>query len=196
VLQYTGFGTTGTLSGSGGSVSCGQPPPDATNNRIVACNYTNTSGITGQGTLLNLNFTVVGTSGQQSALTFVGTSLQPDPFIFNSGDPQAVISNGNFTVTTPTAATVNVGGRVLTQTGRGIRNVVITMTDSQGITRTATTTSFGYYQFADVPAGQTYVFTARGKRFSFGQNTIVQSITENTNNINFIGLDQSLSPIN
>ncbi len=44
------------------------------------------------------------------------------------------------------------------------------MTDSRGKVRTARTTGFGYYRFTDVPAGETYVFTASGKRFSFGEN--------------------------
>jgi phage gp45-like len=96
----------------------------------------------------------------------------------------------------PTAATVSVSGRVVTQQGRGIRNVVITMTDSQGNTRTATTTSFGYYRFEEVAAGETYVFAARGKRFSFEQNTQVLSIMEDTNNINFVANEQSVFSVN
>jgi len=102
-------------------------------------------------------------------------------------------SNG---VAVPTAATVSVSGRVITPQGRGIRNVVITMTNSQGNIRTATTTSFGYYRFGDVEAGEMYIFAARGKRFSFGQNSQVHSIMEDTNNINFIANDQSVLPLN
>ncbi len=96
----------------------------------------------------------------------------------------------------PTAATVSVSGRVTTAQGRGIRNVVVTMTDSNGNTRTATTTSFGYYRFEEVAAGETYVFAARGKRFSFEQNTQVLSIMEDTNNINFVANEQSVFSVN
>ncbi len=70
------------------------------------------------------------------------------------------------------------------------------MTDSQGNIRTATTTSFGYYRFEEVAAGETYVFTARGKRFSFGQNSQVHSIMEDTSNINFVANDQSVLLMN
>jgi CSLREA domain-containing protein len=86
----------------------------------------------------------------------------------------------------PTAATVSVSGRVITQSGRGIRNVVVTMTDMQGNGRTATSTSFGYYRFENVAAGETYIFAARGKRFFFGQSAQVHSIMEDTNDINFV----------
>ncbi len=95
-----------------------------------------------------------------------------------------------------TAATVTVSGRVITAQGRGIRNVVVTMTDSAGNTRTATSSNSGYYRFTDVPAGETYIFTARGKRFSFGQNTQVHSIMEDTSNINFIANERSVLQTN
>jgi hypothetical protein len=60
--------------------------------------------------------------------------------------------NGTVTVTAPTAASVS--GRVMTASGRGIRNVIITMTDSQGNERTATTSSVGYYRFDNIAAGK------------------------------------------
>ncbi len=91
-----------------------------------------------------------------------------------------------------TAATVSVGGRVMTSTGRGIKNVVITMTDLEGNTRTVTTTKSGSYLFQDVEAGGTYIFTATGKRFTFGQKTQVHSITEDTDTIDFIADVKSL----
>jgi YVTN family beta-propeller protein len=95
-----------------------------------------------------------------------------------------------------TAASVSVSGRVVTTQGRGVRNVVVTMTDSNGDTRTATTTNFGYYRFEEVAAGETYIFAVRGKRFSFGQNTQVHSIIEDTNNINFVANEQSVFLVN
>jgi hypothetical protein len=113
------------------------------------------------------------------------------------GNGTAIVDIGAFEASSaPTAATVTVSGRVTTAQGRGIRNVVVTMTDSSGNTRTATTTSFGYFSFDDVAAGETYIFAARGKRFSFGQNTQVHSITEETSNINFVADYQSVFSVN
>jgi uncharacterized protein (DUF2141 family) len=45
-------------------------------------------------------------------------------------------------------------------------NVIITITDSSGAIRTTSTTTFGYYRFDDVQAGETYIISARGKRFT------------------------------
>lgn len=87
----------------------------------------------------------------------------------------------------PTAALVNVSGRATTTNGRGIRNVRIEMTDAGGNVRTATTTAFGYYRFADVAAGETYIITARGKSYTFSQPTQVVNVGEEVTNIDFIG---------
>jgi hypothetical protein len=96
--------------------------------------------------------------------------------------------NGAVTVLplAPTAATVSVGGRVMTANGRGIRNVRLTLTDSNGEVRTATTTSFGYYRFDDVQAGETYILSAIGKRYTFSQPVQVLNINEATDAVNFI----------
>lgn len=100
------------------------------------------------------------------------------------------IKSGFFTAAAPlapTAAMVSVSGRVLTNEGRGIRNVILILTDSNGYFKTATTTAFGYYSFADVVAGETYIITARGKRFIFSQQSQVVNVTDDATDINFIG---------
>lgn len=98
----------------------------------------------------------------------------------------ATFTDGGVNISGLTAANVLVGGRVTTDGGRGIRNVIITLTDVNGETRTAISSAFGYYQFADVPAGETYVFSVRAKRYQFSQPTQVRSITEDTNDVDFI----------
>jgi hypothetical protein len=86
----------------------------------------------------------------------------------------------------PTAARVLVGGRVLTAKGLGIRNVQVSITDSQGNTRTVVSSSFGYYQFAEVPVGETYVISVTAKKYIFSQPVQITSILEDTSDIDFI----------
>jgi hypothetical protein len=86
----------------------------------------------------------------------------------------------------PTAATVAVSGRVMTMSGRGIANVRLSLTDTNGQIRTATTTSFGYYRFDDVQAGETYILSASGKHYTFSQAVQVLNINEETEAVNFI----------
>jgi subtilisin-like proprotein convertase family protein len=92
----------------------------------------------------------------------------------------------NITTTMPTAASVAVTGRVISANGRGIRNVLISLLDESGQQRTAVTSTFGYYRFADVPAGQSYTISAVGKRYSFTQPAQVLNLTGDTDDINFV----------
>jgi hypothetical protein len=86
----------------------------------------------------------------------------------------------------PTAATVSISGRVTTASGRGIRNVMITLTDANGNERTATSTAFGYYRFDDVAAGETVTLSAKARRFRFTQSSIVKTTNESVSNADFV----------
>lgn len=86
----------------------------------------------------------------------------------------------------PTAAGIKVSGRVTTASGRGIVNVFVTMTDSAGNERTARTTSFGYYHFDDVAAGETITLTAKAKHFRFNQPSIVRTTGEQIADADFV----------
>lgn len=66
----------------------------------------------------------------------------------------------------PTASTVTVAGRVFAE-GQGLRNAVVTITDSTGAVRSTRTSSFGYYSFSDVAAGRDYVVSVTSKGFTF-----------------------------
>ena len=120
-------------------------------------------------------YTVNGTIGQSAA----GAISNGGTYVLTSGFQ----TPGPFT---PTAAAVLVSGRVVTaKGGRGIRNVMVTMTDQDGTTRTAITTTFGYFHFTEVPAGATYIFNIRAKRYVFGENTIVRYLNGDTNDLVF-----------
>ena len=83
----------------------------------------------------------------------------------NSGAQALETSYGNgfVTILAPTAAPVTVSGRVVDNFGRGISKVGLTLTDMHGDGRYATTSTFGYYQFSDVRAGESYVVSVRSK---------------------------------
>ena len=84
-----------------------------------------------------------------------------------------------------TAAGVEVSGRVTTPDGRGLRNAVVSMVDSQGVVRTATTSSFGYYSFDGVEAGSSVVMNVQSRRYRFAPR-IVQVIDTLTD-VDFTG---------
>jgi hypothetical protein len=128
-----------------------------------------------------------GNQMQQSSLNQTGTAGQPIAGYKSTGGNFSLYS-GFWTPETlaPTAASVVVGGQVKTADGRGIKNVVVTITFPNGLTRTAISSSFGYYRFADVPAGEIYIFSAAAKRFTFAQNSQVRQISDDTQDIDFV----------
>lgn len=67
----------------------------------------------------------------------------------------------------PTAANVSVGGRVMIAGGRGLTNATVVLNDGNGGIRSVRTGSFGYFNFDNVSAGQTYVITIVSKRYAF-----------------------------
>ncbi len=86
----------------------------------------------------------------------------------------------------PSAANVSVSGRITTADGRGISRVLLTLTDSNGITRMASTGSFGYYRFDDVPAGESYVLSVASKRYQFANTNRLISVSEDLTDVDFI----------
>jgi uncharacterized repeat protein (TIGR01451 family) len=99
-------------------------------------------------------------------------------FTDNAAGDTGSVSAASLTITgqagvcVPTAAGVTVSGRVLTPDGYGLRNAVVTITDSTGMTRTARTSSFGYYTFEGIEVGGTYVMSVGSKRFTFTPRTL------------------------
>jgi len=88
----------------------------------------------------------------------------------------------------PTAAMVTVSGKVLTGQGRGVRNAMVMMTDADGNVRTTTTSTFGYYQFTEVPAGKTCVFNVSHKLYQFTQPSLILTIIEDAESVNFVAV--------
>jgi hypothetical protein len=173
---------TGTFS-SGCSVLVNSP---AAGRVIVSGACGGTPIMTGSGTLYNLTFTVIGAANQTSSLTFVNPADSTNTLMFNNGTPSASTTSGQFIVTGPTAASVSVTGRVTNNQGRGIGNVLITMTDSAGNQRQAQTTSFGYYKFDSVAAGETITLTAKARRVKFVQSSIVRTTNQSVSDADFV----------
>lgn len=124
----------------------------------------------------------------QSNLTFSGS---PTPE--STSDANAMLVPTDYTpgavnILAPTAADVNVGGRVTTASGRGVRGVIITMTNASGAEAKTATNSFGYYRFTGIEAGQSYVLTARAKNYTFRERTQILTINEPTENVNFVAV--------
>ena len=67
---------------------------------------------------------------------------------------------------------MRISGRVVDVDGRGIGNVLLTLTDSAGHAASSRSNAFGYFEFDDVEAGQTYLLAAQAKRYSFSPQAL------------------------
>ncbi len=72
----------------------------------------------------------------------------------------------------PTAAPVSIGGRVLAPNGAGLRNAVVLLTLASGDTLRTISSSFGYFRFDNIEAGQTVVVSVASKRFQFAPQVV------------------------
>lgn len=112
--------------------------------------------------------------GQQ--ITFVsGRDGNTEVYTMNAnGSGQTRLTNNNLLNNTPiwgvaitTSSEASISGQILTYEGNPISRAQVRLTDSDGNRVTATSNSFGYYQFDDVPVGETYVITAIARDYSF-----------------------------
>ncbi|MBS1795633.1 MAG: hypothetical protein JSS81_17390, partial [Acidobacteria bacterium] len=85
----------------------------------------------------------------------------------------------------PLAANVSIRGRVMTQNGAGLRNAIVYLTKADGGTITTRTTTFGYYHFDDIAAGQTVTVGIRSKVYQFTPRII--SLEDDLADVNFVG---------
>ncbi len=89
----------------------------------------------------------------------------------------------------PTAAAVTISGRVFSPDGRGVPHALVLLTNPHGETKTARTSSFGYYRIDGIPAGETQVVSVLSKSFQFA--SVVISANEDLFDLNFVGISDS-----
>ena len=100
-------------------------------------------------------------------------------------NPVTSFSPFTVAIVAPSAASVSVGGQVLTADGRGISKVRVSLTDPDGSVRTALTNPFGYYRFDEVQAGETYIVSVQSKRYQFSNPTQVVTVLDELSNVDF-----------
>lgn len=87
----------------------------------------------------------------------------------------------------PTSAGVEISGRVMTSDGRGIRNAVVTITGADGTKRTAVSSTFGYYRFDGIQAGETVIVSASSRSYRFKPRAV--QVFDPITDLDLIGME-------
>ena len=164
-----------TLSQGGGGC------PSGTANSVTNC-------VNGADTVFSGGGTETITDAEMDAMPAGIYYLFIDSF-YPASDPDSAgpyTLNFNCNRLAVTASSVSVGGRVTTADGRGLSNVRVTMTDTEGAIRTAITSAFGYYNFDDAEAGASYVISVASKSHTFGTGSQVVTANDNLSNVDFV----------
>ena len=84
----------------------------------------------------------------------------------------------------PTAAGVEISGRVLKTDGRPVRNATVALADQSGAIFMGRSNPFGYYLITGVPAGQTYLASVKATGLIFNQRVI--AVVDNVSELDFV----------
>lgn len=153
-------------------------------------------------TRMYVEHTIIGVQPTQfgsKSWTFTWTAPTPakgkiDFYAAGNGADGDATNSGDFiyttSVSTSPAVVYSINGRVFLSDGtRGLRNSLIALIDqNSGATRTATTSSFGFYSFTDVLPG-TYTLSVKSKLYRYAVKPNVVVSTSDLSNIDFIGLE-------
>ena len=131
---------------------------------------------------------IAGGGGQTAGGTFTldGTIGEPVAGTTSTGDTFE-LGGGFWGGGTTPSSNATVSGRALTSDGRGLRNATVSLTDSQGVRRTTTTSSFGFFLFDNVSTGGTYTFRVSSRLFRYMPQTV--QVNGNLTLADFVGLE-------
>ncbi len=114
-------------------------------------------------------------------------AVQPNGSLLVSGAFTTIAGQPRNRIARFGGSLVSVSGRVTTPDGRGLRSAGVSITDSNGVIRTATTSSFGFYSFDNVATGGQYVIRVNSRLYRFASRTL--QVTDTLINIDFVGLE-------
>jgi len=129
---------------------------------------------------------------QASTYTLAGLNLPVgQDILIRATDPESTTEKVQSAfLLAPTAASVSVAGKVKASNGMGLTNAIVHMTDSSGITRSTRTSSFGYYRFDDIEAGQIVVIGVNSKSYQYQPQLV--SVNESLVDVDFMPVGANL----
>ena len=141
------------------------------------------------GTFLIQKSVIAGGGGNSAGAAFVldGTIAEAVAGATSSGGVFQV-GGGFWGGGTSAASTASISGRIFASDGvLGLRNAAVLLIDPQGVVRTTTTSSFGFYAFDNVATGSSYTIRVSSRRFRYQPRTV--QLSGDLTNLDFVGLE-------
>lgn len=183
MLRYNNSCTTGTASPRGTF----QVQIFENRNDILFVYGTMATGTTGAGGSSPVGFSVLVASASPTTTGFASVNSATHTVAYNTAtnnNTNAFTAGRYYSFAAPvTASGVTISGRIFNQSGKAVSRAEVRFSDMNGNLRTATTNQFGYYQFDEVQAGQTYVFQVLSKGASYAPQVVTAN--DNVADLNF-----------
>lgn len=163
-------------------------------NKLVLCSILLLSGVfvsAQSGGTFEITRSVISGGGDQSSggnFSLQGTIAQPIAGyrMFGGGRYTATSGFWNYDALYPTAAMVELSGKIISANGEGIANVGVVLISPDGSAQTTHTGTFGNFSFSGVESGRTYLINAVSRHYIFSQPSIVRYVTDNISDISFV----------
>lgn len=142
--------------------------------------------------VVKFRFNVAANASGSTPVTFYCPSPRPPGVTpCSTSDPvgnllTAAYTDGVLTIQPAQPSFVTISGRITTPTGQGLRNATVYLQDSQNVRRTTTTSSFGFYQFDNVPTGGPYTVGVISRSYRY-QPTVLSSVSADLSNVDLVG---------
>jgi hypothetical protein len=140
---------------------------------------------------LDLSHNVIaggGSASSVSGMSIEGTAGQPVAGTISTGDIYSLRGGfWAFQTLGPTAAHVNLSGRVVTDDHKGIANASVTVQNlSTGLVRSTLTNHFGYYRLEELDIGP-YLVRVQHRNYQFNVSEMTVNMLDDLENADFIG---------
>lgn len=187
---------TGPVALTGGGLRGGMP---ATPNISLSMQYTEQGGdkvaltawsLGWNGPLTRLVTAVIVKGGNGGAYAYTyptGDTGDTGNFVLPTGQGISHLSFCFDETTAPSAAPVEIAGRVVDARGRGIGNAVVTVVDlTSGQSHRVLTNGFGYYKVGELTVTNLYTVGVRSTRHTFNDPTRTLQLDDNLADLNFV----------
>lgn len=134
--------------------------------------------------IVRLRFTAASNAAAGPTTISFGNVPTPKSFSDGLGNPiPTTFVDGTVTIQAA-APPVSVSGQVTSPAGTGLRNAIVTMVEGNN-RYTATTSTFGYYSFSNIPSGFSYTIGVTSRKYTF--TPVTMTISNDVTNLNFVG---------